>query len=169
MVDMIALIHDVYDPKLRPVDDEESAILELFREISIADELGEFAKIIVHDAANLGWRGGDNTEKLSAAGQIAQDADRLDAIGAIGIARVFAFSGAKHREIYDPELGIREVSPEEYRDPARKTHAIQHFYEKLLKLRDTLNTESARQIAAKRHEFMEQYLAEFFAEWNGER
>ena len=171
LVDMIALFHDVFDPKINPVDNEENAILEMMNKLKIREELGEdFAKIIAHDAANLGWRGGKNNKKLSKEGKIAQDSDRLDAIGAIGIARVFAFSGSKNREIYNPEEKIREnVSVEEYINPNRKDSSIQHFYEKLLKLKDTLNTGAAREIAKNRHEFMLKYLDEFFAEWRGEK
>jgi uncharacterized protein len=127
------------------------------------------AKIITHDAANLSFKGGGNHAKLSLEGQIAQDADRLDAIGAMGIARTFAYSGAKNREMYNPDEAVREISAEEYQNLDRKSHTIQHFYEKLLKLKDLMNTETAKKMAEHRHEFMERYLDEFYAEWEGKK
>ncbi len=99
-------------------------------------------------------------------GKIVQDADRLDAIGAIGIARTFAYGGSQHRPIFDPDdppcIGM---TPQEY--AARQSTSINHFYEKLLRLKDTLNTETARRIAGRRHMFMEEFLAQFMDEWYG--
>jgi uncharacterized protein len=98
--------------------------------------------------------------------EIVQDADRLDAIGAIGIARAFTYGGFKNRELYNPEIPpALNMSKEEYKNSAAPT--INHFYEKLLLLKDKMNTESGRRIAAERHLFMEQYLEQFYKEWDG--
>ena len=95
-----------------------------------------------------------------------QDADRLDAIGAIGIARCMAYSGSKERPIHDPNMTAREhLTAEEYRNG--KDTAIMHFYEKLLKLKDLMNTSHARKMAEHRHVVLEEFLKEFYAEWDG--
>jgi uncharacterized protein len=167
---MIALLHDVFDWKLNPVDDEEAELAKLLETFGVAKYIDETdLKSITHDAAHLSFKGGGNRAKLSLEGQIAQDADRLDAIGAVGIARAFAYGGAKNRELYNPDDEIRDISPEEYQNPNRQSHTIQHFYEKLLKLKDLMNTATARKMAAHRHEIMAQFLDEFYAEWEGEK
>ena len=99
-------------------------------------------------------------------GQVVQDADRLDAIGAVGIARAFAYGGHKGRAMYDPAIPIeRHDSFAAYKRNSGPT--INHFYEKLLLLRDRMNTASARRMADERHAFMEEFLARFFREWEG--
>jgi uncharacterized protein len=98
---------------------------------------------------------------------VIQDADRLDAIGAIGIARCFNYGGFKNRKLYDPAITPNlTMTKEEYKKSTTPT--INHFYEKLLLLKDKMNTKTGQKIAEKRHVYMEQFLAQFFAEWNGE-
>jgi len=98
--------------------------------------------------------------------RIVQDADRLDAIGAIGIARAFSYGGHKGREFYDPEIPFTEItSKQEYRNSTTPT--INHFYEKLLKLKDLMKTSTGRKMAEERHVFMKQFLDQFFKEWEG--
>ena len=97
---------------------------------------------------------------------IVQDADRLDAIGAIGIARTFNYGGFKNREIYNPNIQPNlKMTKDEYRNSTAPT--INHFYEKLLLLKDRMNTATGQQMAEHRHQFMDQYLEEFYAEWEG--
>ena len=101
-------------------------------------------------------------------GRCVQDADRLDAIGAIGIGRAFAFGGSRGRSMYDPADIPREM-PDGTAYEARSGSTVAHFYEKLLHLRSMLNTDTAKEIGARRHRYMEAFLEEFLAEWEGER
>eukprot|EP01112_Ceratiomyxa_fruticulosa_P012176 TRINITY_DN3360_c0_g1_i2.p1 TRINITY_DN3360_c0_g1~~TRINITY_DN3360_c0_g1_i2.p1 ORF type:complete len:222 (-),score=37.11 TRINITY_DN3360_c0_g1_i2:154-819(-) len=101
---------------------------------------------------------------------VVQDADRLDAIGAIGIARTFTYGGAKKRPLYDPEHPYtEEISKEQYMDQTRPNPTVNHFYEKLFKLKDMMKTESGRHLAEERHKFMEMFLDQFYAEWDGKK
>jgi uncharacterized protein len=130
-------------------------------EESVTDE-------VLHIIKNMSYKGGHAGEPLSLEGRVVQDADRLDAIGAIGIGRTFAYSGAKGQLMYDPEIPVREeMTKEEYRNG--KSTAINHFYEKLLKLKHGINTAYARKLADDRHEFMEEFLERFSLEWQGEK
>jgi len=98
---------------------------------------------------------------------VVQDADRLDALGAIGIARTFNYGGFKNRAIYNPDIDpALNMTKEEYKNSTAPS--INHFYEKLLLLKDKMNTETGKQFAQQRHEFMEEYLKQFYEEWNGE-
>ena len=166
IVRMIALLHDVFDEKFSDGDVKQN-LENLMKKLNIYNEIDEKdIKNIIHSIENLGFKGGFNNIEISDEGKIVQDADRIDAIGAIGIARCFAYNGKKGNLIYDPDMGIVEINnQEEYRN--KKRHAINHFYEKLLKIKDTINTEAGKTIAIKRTEYMENFLDEFYKEWNG--
>ena len=122
---------------------------------------------IIYSCANLGFSSNITEKKeLSQEGKIVQDADRLDGLGAIGIARVFTFGGHIGRTIYDPLNKYRtHLTLEEYKNV--NVSSINHFYEKLLKLKDLMNTDTGKKVALKRHEFLESYLKQFYIEWDG--
>ena len=122
---------------------------------------------MVQIVAEISYKGsGVPTPMSTIEGAVVQDADRLDAIGAIGIARAFAYGGSKHRMMYDPEeLPVQHQDFDHYRKSEGTT--INHFYEKLLLLKDRMNTDTAGKIAEERHAFMELWLARFFEEWQG--
>jgi len=167
VVEMIALLHDVFDHKFYPDANIASEITKLLDHLGVKQYVAsQDLDNIIHSISNMSFKGGFNQEELSREGKIVQDADRLDAIGAIAIARTFAYGGKFERKIYDPEEGIVEITSEEqYVTTAR--HSINHFYEKLLKLKDLMHTETAKRVAITRHQFMEQFLEQFFEEWNG--
>lgn len=165
---IIVLMHDLYDHKFYKGNIEEK-LEETLNELNIYKEFTEEEiQNIIYSCANLGFSSNMTTrKKLSKEGQIAQDADRLDALGAIAIARTFAYGGAKGHPIYDPENN-NQVNEQEYREKGSKT-SISHFYDKLLKLKDLMNTQTAKEIAKGRHNFLEIYLKEFFDEWDGRK
>lgn len=163
--EMAALLHDMADSKLF---DEDKALAEV--EYFLTEQGLPQAQIteITSTMTGISYKGGHNTAQLSLEGQIVQDADRLDAIGAIGIARTFAYSGNHGRLIYDPSKQPREnLTLEDYRKG--EDTAIMHFYEKLLKLKDLMNTAEGKRLAQGRHQFMLDYLEQFYAEWEGEK
>ncbi|MDV0442725.1 HD domain-containing protein [Methanorbis rubei] len=166
-VELTALLHDVFDEKFYEgnVADALNALIDqLGVRAALSNEIWDG---IIFDILHLGFKGGFDQTPLSLEGQIVQDADRLDAIGAIGIARAFAYGGAKDREIYNSDEEVVAVgTAAEYRSGSR--HTINHFYEKLLLLRDRMNTPEGRAIAEQRHKYMEEFLAEFYREWEGE-
>lgn len=168
IVRMIALLHDVFDEKFSDGDVKQN-LENLMKKLNIYNEIEEKdIKNIIHSIENLGFKGGFYNTEISDEGKIVQDADRIDAIGAIGIARCFAYNGKKGNLIYDPDMGIVEINnQEEYRN--KKRHAINHFYEKLLKIKNTINTEAGKAIAIKRTEYMENFLEEFYKEWDGKK
>ena len=165
-VSMAALLHDLDDWKFSEGTETDTSRTEAFLK-SLPVE-GKDAERILTIVRTLSYKGGvaDSSQK-TIEGKVVQDADRLDAIGAIGIARAFAYGGKKNRLIYDPQVkpakftSLKEVK-------ITKSPTINHFYEKLLKLKDLMNTETARQLAQKRHAFMLQFLEEFYSEWNFE-
>ncbi|NQR00826.1 HD domain-containing protein [Streptococcus suis] len=162
-----ALVHDLADDKL--VDDEKQA-LEDIRQLLAHQGCSESdIEAIMDIIQNMSFKGGKAHQRpLSLEGKIVQDADRLDAIGAIGIARTMAYSGNKNRVIHNPNLKVREdMTVEEYR--STNGSAITHFYEKLLKLKDLMNTETGKKLARGRHDFLELYLQQFYQEWDGKR
>lgn len=164
IVEMTALLHDIDDWKFSKSTTTDTTITENFLE-SIEVDDKSFNKII-QIIKTMSFKGGvvDSTQN-TIEGKVVQDADRLDAIGAIGIARTFAYGGNKNRPLYDPSIAPMEfTSLEDVKN--KENHTINHFYEKLLKLKDLMNTESAKEIAEKRHKFMENFLDEFYSEWN---
>ena len=160
-IELAALLHDRYDHKI--VDYVEEAKLEVSELLAQHGLTEELIKKILYSIDTVGFCNGKNPlQPISIEDKIVQDADRLDAIGAIAIARTFVYSGAHQRPIYTGES--QEVLEEANQ---LEDTAIGHFYEKLLTLSDTLHTPEARKIAKGRHEFMKEYLEQFFAEWEG--
>jgi len=165
VVEMAALLHDVADEKLNKSEEEgHMKVRNWLSSIQITEsEQEEIIEII----STMSFKGGSRPPMKTIEGKVVQDADRLDAIGAIGIARTFAYAGAHGDLIYDPALPFREsMTKEEYRND--KSTAVNHFYEKLLKLKDTLNTNAAKKAAKERHDFMTAFLDQFYKEWNGQ-
>lgn len=164
IIELSALLHDLIDDKLS--DDirmKTDEVANLLREEGLdPDSIQEVLTII----STISFKGGKGRAVSSIEAQIVQDADRLDAMGAIGIARVFSYGGSKGNLIYDPAIPTREsMTYEEYR--TIKSTSINHFYEKLLKLKDLMNTEEGKMLAQQRHQFMVDYLSQFFLEWEG--
>lgn len=150
LVELAAWLHDLGDPKLNGgIDKSEELISGFLKGLNVPQEIISKTIEIV---SQVSFSKGNIPMSLEA--RIVQDADRLDALGAIGIARCFAYGGSKLREIYNPE------NPEET--------SVQHFYDKLLKLKDLMNTASARKIAENRHRYLEEFLERFYKEWEGE-
>lgn len=164
IIEMAALLHDIPDGKLN--ETEEAGWLKLDGFLAAQDLNAEAAARIRECIETVSYKAGRQVELKSIEAEIVQDADRLDALGAIGIARTFAFGGKKGHPLYIPGLSVREkMSLEEYRNG--DSSSINHFYEKLLKLKDKMNTTYARELAEQRHEFMESFLEQFYSEWNG--
>ena len=164
LVTLGALLHDADDSKLFATKDYANA-RRILSQCGVAQERIEAVIDIIR---TVSFKGTDSVTPAAIEGQIVQDADRLDAIGAIGVARAFAYGGAKGRKMYDPEEPPRlHMDEAAYR--ANQGTTVNHFYEKLFLLRDMLCTQPARDIAAGREAFMRDFLAQFYAEWNGER
>jgi uncharacterized protein len=165
VVEMAALLHDVADEKLNK--SEEEGLMKVRNWLSSLQITESEQEEVIEIISTMSFKGGSRPPMKTIEGQVVQDADRLDAIGAIGIARTFAYAGAHGDLIYDPELPFREsMTKEEYRNG--KSTAVNHFYEKLLKLKDTLNTNAAKKAAQERHDFMTAFLDQFYKEWNGQ-
>ncbi|MUP45209.1 HD domain-containing protein [Gramella sp. BOM4] len=167
VVELAALLHDIADSKFH--DGDESVGPRVASEFLKSEEVDpEIIDHVVKIIENVSFKGGNTKRSISSKElDIVQDADRLDAIGAIGIARTFNYGGFKGRALHDPEIEPKmDMTKEEYK--ASKAPTINHFYEKLLLLKDRMNTETARRIAADRHTFMLEYLNQFYAEWKGE-
>ncbi|WP_226681681.1 HD domain-containing protein [Sutcliffiella horikoshii] len=163
MVEIIALLHDVLDDKITANKDKaKEEIAALLSELPLTKlHIDE----ILYTIENIGFKGGNGIVLESLEGKIVQDADRLDALGAIGAARTFMYSGAKGQAMYDPRIEARtNMTYEQYR--GEKSTAINHFHEKLFLLKDTLQTEEAKKIALERHEFMTKFVDQFMKEWN---
>ncbi len=167
VVQLGALLHDIADSKFH--DGDETIGPKIAREFleSEAVDQGTITHV-VRIIENISYKGGNFEKKFSSIElDVVQDADRLDAIGAIGIARTFNYGGFKNRTLYDPEIAPNNgMTKEEYKKNDSPT--INHFYEKLLLLKDKMNTQTGKQIAEQRHRYMEGFLAQFYAEWEGE-
>ncbi|PAB59008.1 HD domain-containing protein [Anaeromicrobium sediminis] len=166
IVEISALIHDLYDWKFYGEEGQIRKTGKLLNEF-IEDE--KEIEIIMDIIMNISFKGGTASAKQNTLeGKIVQDADRLDALGAIGIGRAFAYGGHKNREMYNPNMAPMKYSNlEEYKNS--KGHTINHFYEKLLLLKDKMNTQTGKKMAKERHEFMENFLEQFYKEWDGEK
>lgn len=168
IVELAAWLHDIADHKFNNGDHLAGAreARKWMLEQELPEEVISKVETIIKE---LSFKGAlVETPMSSLEGKIVQDADRLDAIGAIGIARTFAYGGSKDRLMYDPNI-LPELHDdfEKYKNSTAPT--INHFYEKLLLLKDRMNTKTGKKMARKRHAYMENFLAEFFTEWNGDR
>lgn len=168
VVKLAALLHDIADSKFNAGD--ETIGPKIAREFLESENVNQTTiQHVIDIIKNISFKGG-NTELsfTSIELDIVQDADRLDAIGAIGIARAFNYGGFKNRSMFDPNIApVLKMSSEEYKNSQAPT--INHFYEKLLLLNDKMNTNTGKKIAQERHQFMVTFLAQFYAEWNGEK
>lgn len=165
LVELAALLHDISDHKMNggKLNHGGTVAFLLLKDLNCSDQLANDVKEIINGVSYKGANVHDSMKSLE--GKIVQDADRLDAIGAIGIARAFAFGGNKNRAMYIPDFKPEmHDSFEAYANS--KSHTVNHFYEKLLLLKDRLNTETARKIGQQRHDFMVNYLQQFYNEWN---
>tara|TARA_R110001583_G_scaffold48896_2_gene153003 strand:- start:5542 stop:6195 length:654 start_codon:yes stop_codon:yes gene_type:complete len=167
VVELGALLHDIADSKFHEGDETVGPRLarEFLQSIKVDEETITHVENII---TNISFKGGNLEQKFKSAElDVIQDADRLDALGAIGIARTFNYGGHKNREIYNPEIKPNlNMTKEEYKNSDAPT--LNHFYEKLLLLKDRINTESGKRMAEQRHEFMNIYLEQFYMEWEGE-
>ena len=165
-VELGALLHDIADSKFHNGD--ETVGPKVARAFLSSQKVSE--EVIVHVIniiENISFKGGNSKQKFQSRElDVVQDADRLDALGAIGIARAFNYGGFKGRGLYDPEIAPDlSMSKEQYKASTAPT--VNHFYEKLLLLKDLMNTATGKEIAQKRHLYMESYLEQFYQEWNG--
>lgn len=168
VVKLGALLHDIADSKFHNGD--ETVGPKIAREFLERENVDQTTiQHVINIIENISFKGG-NTEKTFSSIEldIVQDADRLDAIGAIGIARAFNYGGFKNRPLHNPNIAPKlSMSKEEYKNSQAPT--LNHFYEKLLLLKDKMNTETGKQIAKERHRYMEGFLSQFYAEWDGEK
>ncbi|NDI36328.1 HD domain-containing protein [Chengkuizengella sediminis] len=163
---LAALLHDIADGKLN--ESEELGLKKVKDWLHIQSVDDDDISHVMEIISTMSFKGGGQPPMTTLEGKVVQDADRLDAIGAIGIARTFAYSGAKGSIMHDPDLKPRtNMNQTDY----RKTQAtpINHLYEKLFKLKGLMNTKTARNIAEERHQFMEEYVERFYLEWDGKK
>ncbi len=168
VVELSALLHDIADSKFHDGNEELAPQIscDFMRELELDDDIIEQVVNIIRKISFKHEFGAPEPKPIEL--QIVQDADRLDAIGAIGIARTFSYGGFKKREMYNPEIKpIKYSNSEEYKKNTAPT--INHFYEKLLHLKDSMNTAYGKKLAKERHTFMENFLEQFYAEWDGIR
>ncbi|MCL6274424.1 HD domain-containing protein [Muricauda sp. 2012CJ35-5] len=169
VVQLAALLHDIADPKFHDGDEEigpktahDFLVSKNFDPVHTAHVVSIIKYMSFKNSLEKKSNGFNSLEL-----QVVQDADRLDAIGAIGIARTFNYGGFKNRELFNPSISPKlNMSKKEYKKSNAPT--INHFYEKLLLLKDQMNTQTGKKLANQRHQFMLDYLDQFYAEWNGE-
>ena len=167
IIELAALLHDIADSKFHDGDEEigPQRAGEFLKSIGLEEKIIIHIQQIIRNMSFKASLGQVNFHSKEM--EVVQDADRLDAIGAIGIARAFTYGGFKNRELYNPDIPpALTMSKEEYKKSDAPT--INHFYEKLLLLKDKMNTETGLRIAEERHQFMLTYLEQFYNEWNGE-
>ena len=165
-VGLAALLHDVDDIKLSPetYENKDKAV-DFLRKHGISEAM---IKTIRNIIGEVSFRGTDSVSPETIEGKCVQEADRLDAMGAIGVARAFAYGGNHNRIIYDPEIKPSlNMNADEYRSHVSTT--INHFYEKLFQLKSLMNTDAAKKIAEQRENYMKTFIAEFLDEWEGIR
>ncbi len=165
VVELAALLHDIADPKFH--DGDETLALKISRDFLESQNVEEeIINQVLFIIQNISFKNrGEAPEILPIELKIVQDADRIDAIGAIGVARTFNFGGFKNNLMYHPDIAPKlNMSKEEYKKSNGTT--INHFYEKLLLLKDLMNTTEGKKIAEERHQFMLTFLDQFYKEWN---
>ncbi|MGF7045569.1 uncharacterized protein J2T13_000029 [Paenibacillus sp. DS2015] len=163
--ELASLLHDVADEKLNISKEAGMNKVTVWLNSNVADI--QIREQVLHIISTMSYNGGHNPSMNTIEGQIVQDADRLDALGAIGIARTFAYGGSKGRLMHNPESAPRDtLSEAEYR--SSEGTGIHHFYEKLFKLKDLMNTEYGQWIARQRHQYMVEFVEQFYAEWDAE-
>ena len=166
VVELSALLHDIADSKFHDGDESigPQKARAFLHTLEIEDNV---INHVIRIIENISFKGGKEAQTFQSTElDVVQDADRLDALGAIGIARTFNYGGFKNREIYNPTIPSNlNMTKEEYKKSTAPS--INHFYEKLLLLQDRMNTATGKAMAAKRHQFMESYLEQFYSEWEG--
>lgn len=171
VVELAALLHDIADFKFEENDEEAGprAAREWLSSLGVAQEIITQIEDIIRTMSFKGLK--DIQPMKTLAGKVVQDADRLEAIGAIGIARTFAYGGKKGSVLYDPEVPPHaEQNTEEYTKKSRgQNPSLNHFYEKMLHVKELMNTAAAKEIAGERHAFVELFLKRFLTEWDGKR
>jgi uncharacterized protein len=168
IVQLGALLHDIADSKFHDGDESVGPrTARFFLESQNVDEA--VIQHVINIIENISFKGGNFEKKFNSTElEIVQDADRLDALGAIGIARCFNYGGFKGRALYNPEIKPNlSMGKEEYKNSQSPT--LNHFYEKLLLLKDKMNTAAGKKIAEARHQYMEDFLSQFYAEWEGRK
>ena len=164
IVKISALLHDVDDAKLFDTDNYANA-RKIMAELNLDAQTTEE---IISVISQVSFKGTDSVTPNTIEGKIVQDADRLDALGAIGIARAFAYGGSKGRCMHDPDRKpLENITEETYKNNAGTT--INHFYEKLFLLKDLMNTDTGKRMACERDSYMHGFLEEFMCEWDGMR
>lgn len=168
VVKLGALLHDIADSKFHEGDEEIGP--KIAREFLASENVSEeIIENVIEIIKNISFKGGNFEKTFSSIElEIVQDADRLDALGAIGIARAFNYGGYRNQQLYNPLIAPKlNMTKEEYKKNLSPT--LNHFYEKLLLLKNKMNTETGKKLAQERHRFMETFLSQFYAEWEGEK